>query len=64
MLGDLVPVEDGLELWWFRPIYNSWLRGQTLHDIVFRLMNTLLRVDLLVVELAQLVFRDITFLIN
>ena len=69
MVGDLVPVEDGLELWWFRNINDSSIScvlvgSQTLHAVYFHRLIALLRVDLLVVEFAQLILGSITFLIH
>lgn len=62
MVGDLVPVEDGLELRRFRHVDDSgvswalvFVNSQTLQAIDFHLIIALLRVDLLVVEFAQLV---------
>lgn len=67
MVGNLVPVEDGLELWWFRHIDDSCVvcalvGSHTLHAVYFDLSFTSLRVDLLVVEFRQLVIcRRLTF---
>ena len=69
MVGDLVPVEDGLELWCFCHINVSRVRicfrthdvfgGQTVKaiDLFFLSLIRVLRVDLLVVELTQLILR-------